>query len=89
VPEADARKILGENAIRFFGFDADALAAIAEKIGPTMADLTGGGPVVPQLIEHLDVRTGYLKPAERGSRLGELAEPLQTDLARYTAAAGR
>ncbi len=89
VPEADVRKILGENAIRFFGFDADALAAIAEKIGPTMADITGGGPVAPELIEHLDVRTGYLKPAERGSRLGELAEPLQADLARYTAAAGR
>ena len=37
VPETDVRKILGENAIRFFGLDAEKIAAIAQQVGPTRA----------------------------------------------------
>lgn len=37
--EADMRKILSENAASVYGFDLDALAPIAAKIGPTVAEL--------------------------------------------------
>jgi predicted TIM-barrel fold metal-dependent hydrolase len=39
VPVADTREILGGTAVRVYGFDADALAPLAERIGPTPADL--------------------------------------------------
>ena len=34
LPQSDIADILGENAIRFYGFDRDALASIASRIGP-------------------------------------------------------
>jgi len=34
LPETEIAAMLGENAIRFFGFDRDRLAAIAQRIGP-------------------------------------------------------
>jgi len=40
VPEAEARKMLGENAAAVFGFDLEALRPLAERIGPD----TGGDP---------------------------------------------
>jgi predicted TIM-barrel fold metal-dependent hydrolase len=82
VPESDVRKILGENAIRFFGLDAARIAAIAERIGPEICDITNGPATDARLIEHLGERCGYLKPAEGGSRLGELDALLADDLAR-------
>ena len=39
VPVSDARKMLGETAAACYGFDLDALRPIADKIGPTPADL--------------------------------------------------
>jgi len=88
VPATDVRKILGENAIRFFGLDPEQVAAIAQQVGPTVEQLTGDeSDIDPMLIAHLDARTGYLKPAERGTRLGELDELLHDDLARYSARA--
>jgi predicted TIM-barrel fold metal-dependent hydrolase len=39
VPVDDARKMLGETAARCYGFDLDALAPIADRIGPTPQDL--------------------------------------------------
>ncbi len=39
IPVEDARKLLGETAARCYGFDLEALRPIAEKIGPTPADL--------------------------------------------------
>jgi hypothetical protein len=90
VPETDVRKILGENAIRYFGLDSGKVGAIAERVGPTVEQLTGGASDIdPLLMAHLDARSGYLKPAERGSRLGELDELLRDDLARYAASAHR
>ena len=37
--ESDLRKILSENAAAVYGFDLDALAPIAAKIGPTVAEI--------------------------------------------------
>jgi predicted TIM-barrel fold metal-dependent hydrolase len=38
LPENEIAAMLGENAIRFFGFDRAKLAAIAERIGPKKSD---------------------------------------------------
>jgi predicted TIM-barrel fold metal-dependent hydrolase len=90
VPERDTRKILGENAIRFFGLDASEIAAIAERVGPTIEEITGDAPGVdPALISHFADRTGYLKPAERGTRLDEIEGQLQHDIDRLASATPR
>ena len=81
VPENELRAMLGENAIRFFGLDRDVLAAIAEKIGPTVQDITGGVSVDPELVAMFDGRSGYLKPAEGDARIPEIAPMLTNDLA--------
>lgn len=46
VPEDDTRLILGENAVRVYGFDRAALHAIADRIGPKPEDLTT--PLAPE-----------------------------------------
>jgi predicted TIM-barrel fold metal-dependent hydrolase len=39
VPEEELRAILGENAARCFGFDLPQLRAVADRVGPAVADL--------------------------------------------------
>jgi predicted TIM-barrel fold metal-dependent hydrolase len=66
VPDDELRLMLGENAIRVLGLDRATLAAVAERIGPTVADITGRTPDLdPRLIANWDARGGYLKPAEQ------------------------
>ena len=86
LPEDDVRLMVGENAIRFFGLDRAPLEAIAERIGPSVADLTGSGVTVDdELLAIFDGRGGYLGDAERGSRLAEIEPMLTEDLAVYGA----
>jgi predicted TIM-barrel fold metal-dependent hydrolase len=40
VPEAEIQQMLGINAAKVYGFDLEALALIAAKVGPTKAELT-------------------------------------------------
>ena len=40
MPEEDLRKILGANAVQVFGFDGDLLQGVADRVGPTVADLS-------------------------------------------------
>ncbi len=40
MPEEDIRRMLGVNAIRVFGFDAEQLQAVADRVGPTVDDLS-------------------------------------------------
>jgi predicted TIM-barrel fold metal-dependent hydrolase len=40
MPEADLRRILGGNACRVFGFDGAKLQEVADRVGPTVADLS-------------------------------------------------
>jgi hypothetical protein len=75
--------MLGENLIQFLGLDRARLAEIADRIGPAVADITGGAANVrPELIESFAARSGYLKPAEGGARLDAVDELLRTDLNR-------
>jgi predicted TIM-barrel fold metal-dependent hydrolase len=40
MPEEDIRRILGLNAIRVFGFDGAQLQAVADRVGPTVEELS-------------------------------------------------
>jgi len=81
VGEQDVRKILGENLLEFLRLDRDHITGIAERIGPSIGDLVGEVPTPPtSLVEHFDLRGGYLKPAEGDGRLDEVEELIEADL---------
>jgi predicted TIM-barrel fold metal-dependent hydrolase len=63
VPEADGRKILGENAIRCYGLDRDAVIAIAERVGPRPDEILEPDQVDPVMITEFEKRGGFLKEA--------------------------
>jgi len=86
--EQDARKIMGENAIRILGLNRNALTRIAAQYGPTMNDILGEGPEVPDsLIAHFNRRGHYSEPPEGLSRVPEMKPMLEEDLWRVSAAA--
>lgn len=62
VPEDELRKILGENAIRFYNLDRRPLDAAAARIGPTAAEISGGADVPDLVLGHWHGRSGYLSP---------------------------
>ena len=75
----DVRKILGENAIRFFDLDRNKLEGIASRIGPDVATITApDSPVDQALVDHLAQRCGVLKPNE-GEQLQGRLEPMIGD----------
>jgi predicted TIM-barrel fold metal-dependent hydrolase len=39
IPEDDTRKMLSENALKVYGFDAKLLRSVADRVGPTVAQL--------------------------------------------------
>jgi hypothetical protein len=39
LPEDDVRKMLGLNAMALWGFDESLLQSVADRVGPTVADL--------------------------------------------------
>ncbi len=61
---ADARRILSEGAVRAYHLDADELAATAERIGPSAADITRPfDEIPPEWAWHLvDVQSGEIAP---------------------------
>jgi hypothetical protein len=82
VPESEVRSMLGLNAVRFLGLKGETLKAVAERIGPTIEDISTGERVDPGLVAHFDLRGGYLKPAEGETNLSALEPMLREDLAR-------
>ncbi|HEY6532001.1 MAG TPA: amidohydrolase family protein [Acidimicrobiales bacterium] len=82
VPADDARLMLGENAIRFFGLDRQRLAEIAKRIGPDLDEVIHGTwDVRPELFENFENRGGYSKPAEGDAKLPLVAAMIDKDLA--------
>ena len=81
VPERDIRMILGENAIEFLGLDRAKLTAIAERLGPSIEEITGGPEIDPALLSHLADRTGILREREGEGRVHEYEPMLAEDLA--------
>jgi predicted TIM-barrel fold metal-dependent hydrolase len=63
VPEHEARMILGENAIRCYGLDREAVDAVAERVGPEVTEILGTHSVDPLIVSEFDKRGGYHKPA--------------------------
>jgi hypothetical protein len=45
LPEADVRKMLGLNAIDLWGFDQSLLQSVADRVGPTVDDLSESLPL--------------------------------------------
>ncbi len=43
-PEAEIRAILGESALKAYGFDPQVLGPAAEKVGPALSEITGSAP---------------------------------------------
>jgi hypothetical protein len=81
VPDDEARLMLGENGIRFFGLDRDRLAAIAKRIGPKLEEITGGPEMPRDLVERFAASSGYLKPYEGDEKLADIDKMLAEDLA--------
>lgn len=62
IPEVEARGILGENAIEFYGLDRALLEKAAKRIGPLARELFTGQDVDGKLIRHFEFRAGINKP---------------------------
>ena len=84
VPEDELRLMLGGNAIRLLGLDETRLAAIADRIGPTIQDITGRPRPDPRMVANWGARSGYLKPTEQFDR-GPLDPLVREDLAGMSA----
>ena len=65
VPENELRLILGENMMRFLDLDVERMASVADRVGPSVEEITGRHPPIdPRLVANWDARSGYLKPRE-------------------------
>jgi predicted TIM-barrel fold metal-dependent hydrolase len=65
VPHDEARKIMGENAIRFYGLDHAKLQQVADRIGPLASEVLLDQHAVEQrLVDHFDKRSGFARPAD-------------------------
>lgn len=65
VPEDDARAIVGDNVIDFYGLDRDYLEKLALQYGPAPETILGqASTVAPDLIENFDRRNGLKKYVE-------------------------
>jgi predicted TIM-barrel fold metal-dependent hydrolase len=51
VPTAEVQRMLGATAAKVFGFDTAALQTIADRVGPTVADVRAGAQRVPKFPE--------------------------------------
>jgi hypothetical protein len=49
IPEAEMRAMVGTNAIAAYGLDYDKLRVVADKIGPTVEQITTPLAAVPEL----------------------------------------
>jgi predicted TIM-barrel fold metal-dependent hydrolase len=79
IPEDEARKVLGGNAIEFFGLDRTKLAQVAGQVGPRPEDVLGvGHRVDPRVIADFHRRSGFLKPVD--DALDFLGARLESDL---------
>jgi hypothetical protein len=62
VPEADVRRILGENPIRCFRLDRTVIDGFAARVGPQIGDIVGGPQVDAALVTEFQKRGGFEKP---------------------------
>lgn len=87
ITEADARRVLGGNAIDLYGLDGAKLDEIAARIGPETADIFGGHKVDSTLLSSWS--NGNFEGPARPLEYDFVAQRLDEDLAEYHAAANR
>ena len=59
--EGDRRKMLGENAMRFYGFDPDVIGSLVARIGPPEGALVGDeAPAGPSPFNEHDFTNGWV-----------------------------
>jgi predicted TIM-barrel fold metal-dependent hydrolase len=81
LPETEVRGILGENIIDRLALDRAPLAAIAERVGPTIEEVMSAPTGLdPMLLQHIDDRGGYLRPAEWDAKLPSIERMVDEDL---------
>ena len=56
--------MLGENAIRFLDLDRSKLLTVADQVGFAIDEITGASAIDAALLDHLQNRCGFAKPAE-------------------------
>jgi hypothetical protein len=56
------RAALGDNAVRCYGLDPTAMAAVARRVGPKVSEVLGDHEVDPRIVNEFDKRGGFLKP---------------------------
>jgi predicted TIM-barrel fold metal-dependent hydrolase len=83
VPENEARKILGENAIEIYGLDRARLAEVAARIGPRPTDIVGH-EVDEALLTDFNRRNRIEAPPDPVD-LGAVDKALDEDLERLAA----
>jgi predicted TIM-barrel fold metal-dependent hydrolase len=86
VPENEARRMLGENAVECYNLDRRALATVAERIGPVQDVLGGKRAVRRAIVADFDRRAGYASPMEQVDTI-ELGRLLHGDLPQVGAGA--
>jgi predicted TIM-barrel fold metal-dependent hydrolase len=66
VPEDEARRFMGLNAIECYGLDAARLGDVAKTIGLRVEDVFGAGDDVSErLVAQFHARSGFSRPAEQ------------------------
>jgi len=87
VPEVEARAILGENAIAFYGLDRALLEKTAKRVGPLPGELFNGQLVDSKLIRHFEFRAGINKPVN--FNVDQMNQAFEEDRAGATEALAR
>ena len=87
VPEAELRLMLGENVDPLLRARPRRAGRDRRQDRSDHRRVTGGDPVRDELLDFFDLKSGYRKPAEGGSRLDGVEEMLRDDVARATAGA--
>jgi hypothetical protein len=65
VPEDELRLLLGGNALNIYSLDAARLRAIADRVGPTVADIRGPYELDAPLLANFHERSGFNRAAEQ------------------------
>lgn len=64
VPEGEVRAILGGTVAEFYDLPVERLQQVADRIGPSPADVLGDHEVDEDLLHYFHRRSGYLRPAD-------------------------
>ncbi len=67
--EAEIRMMVGETTARVYGFDLDALRPLAERIGPSLADIQTDATDPVATYEPVDYATGRVTGKESARRI--------------------